>query len=921
MEGLRSDRMGCYGHHRPTTPQLDRLAEGGVLFTRAYATDTPGCRALVNVLSGRQAGQAFEPPAWVQGSLAGLGFLTMAVIPQRIRPLLGPGWNEIVSVPPDSQTRKTCTHSVAAIALRHLEERRKAPSFLLLYLDETLPPHSTAKSHFFHRYWPRNDADPSEHPARDWAMYDASIRSMDQALQPLLEVYLREKDALIWAFSLCGTLLGEKGSWAQASGIHEARQQAAMLLRFSGNKNPALSVGALVSLLDLFPTLMCHLNQDVPSTIQGQSLLPLVRGTTRTLRDTLFLSHMHEVVQHAVLSNHLKLIQTSRSSSFDFPRISLYDLIADPREEMDGFHKRTSNMSNRLCEYKSPKMDLPQTMLSWKLYGAGMENLGKDGQPEIVPLPKCGPRELILRVDAVGLCFSDTKVIKAGSNHPRLLGRNLQRNPTVLGHEVAGTVFSVGDEIRDRFKPGERYVVQADVYYQGQTMAYGYVHRGGLRQYTLIPYQMVDGDEGTYLLPLGKDSGYSQGALVEPWACVIAAFNIHYRNEALQGGHLCIVAEAGTEDLDLDGLYAQTGPSRISLVKAAKSLCSSLGSWAKEIPTVLLDSLPEDPVDDLLLVGKCDPADVSQAFSILAVGGILCQVGPLREPWPVSMDIGRIHYDHLAVLGTETYKPADAYRAGIRSTLVPGGKAWFVGAGGPMGRMHVQQALEMEGGPRVVVASEVSQERLDDLLDSFLPLTQGMDKKLIGLNPMAMGEDAFGKALREIAPSGFEDIILLAPVPRLIEGSIPFASKDCVLNAFAGLSRGTVIQCDLSLFARCHGLRAIGSSGSRIEDMSTMMRQIESGQVDADRSVAAICGIYGVHEGLQAVIDNRYPGKIVVYPHITDLGLISLDQLHETAPTVASKLKEGRWWCKEAEEELLLLFASSQPESQTPCPR
>ena len=90
--------------------------------------------------------------------------------------------------------------------------------------------------------------------------------------------------------------------------------------------------------------------------------------------------------------------------------------------------------------------------------------------------------------------------------------------------------------------------------------------------------------------------------------------------------------------------------------------------------------------------------------------------------------------------------------------------------------------------------------------------------------------------------------------------------------------------------------------------MATMLRQTESGEVDTDRSVAAISGIYGVHEGLQAVIDNVYPGKIVVYPQITDLGLVSLDRLREVAPTVASLLRDGRWWCKEAEEELLIQF-------------
>jgi threonine dehydrogenase-like Zn-dependent dehydrogenase len=34
------------------------------------------------------------------------------------------------------------------------------------------------------------------------------------------------------------------------------------------------------------------------------------------------------------------------------------------------------------------------------------------------PLPQPGPDELLVRHDAVGICFSDIKVIRAGENHP-----------------------------------------------------------------------------------------------------------------------------------------------------------------------------------------------------------------------------------------------------------------------------------------------------------------------------------------------------------------------------------------------------------------------------------------------------------------------------------------------------------------------
>ena len=37
MDAVRYDHLSCYGHPRPTTPNLDRLAENGVLFKNCFA--------------------------------------------------------------------------------------------------------------------------------------------------------------------------------------------------------------------------------------------------------------------------------------------------------------------------------------------------------------------------------------------------------------------------------------------------------------------------------------------------------------------------------------------------------------------------------------------------------------------------------------------------------------------------------------------------------------------------------------------------------------------------------------------------------------------------------------------------------------------------------------------------------------------
>ena len=50
---MRPDHFGCYGYHRNTTPNLDRIARAGVRFTGAYCNSSPCVPSRVSFLSGR----------------------------------------------------------------------------------------------------------------------------------------------------------------------------------------------------------------------------------------------------------------------------------------------------------------------------------------------------------------------------------------------------------------------------------------------------------------------------------------------------------------------------------------------------------------------------------------------------------------------------------------------------------------------------------------------------------------------------------------------------------------------------------------------------------------------------------------------------------------------------------------------------
>ena len=182
-----------------------------------------------------------------------------------------------------------------------------------------------------------------------------------------------------------------------------------------------------------------------------------------------------------------------------------------------------------LAEYRRADEPLPERQSLWPLYGVGFESLGREGRPVEAPMPAFGPDELLVRHDACGICYSDVKVIRAGGEHPRLYGRDLSKEPVVLGHEVTLTVVGVGEELRDQYAVGQRYAVQAEIYYRGRNLSYGYMIQGGMSQYNVLGTEVLRGDHGSYLIPVQPTTGYAEAALTEPWACVEAAYNIHYR--------------------------------------------------------------------------------------------------------------------------------------------------------------------------------------------------------------------------------------------------------------------------------------------------------------------------------------------------------------------------------------------------------
>lgn len=305
-------------------------------------------------------------------------------------------------------------------------------------------------------------------------------------------------------------------------------------------------------------------------------------------------------------------------------------------------------------------ISVPRESLVLHLYAAGMENLKleKEGVPE-----PAGD-ELLCRTDAVGVCASDYKLIIQGEQHTRVQGKNLAQDPVVPGHEVALTVARVGRKLAKKYRVGERFTVQADIYIGGVGKAYGYWFPGAFRQWQIVGPHI---HENGYLLPIPKRLGYSQAALAEPWACVYFAYEKHRETKSVRPGGTAWYVGAGpigmmhVEKGIADGVghivVSEFNEERIARLK--KTLGPLAEKKGVELVVVDLktqkvgDVLKAGSVDDVIIVAPVTSA-VEEAFTYIAKDGYINVFAgfPSRDKAFVNINLNDMHYRNITMLAT-----------------------------------------------------------------------------------------------------------------------------------------------------------------------------------------------------------------------------------------------------------------------------
>ena len=300
--------------------------------------------------------------------------------------------------------------------------------------------------------------------------------------------------------------------------------------------------------------------------------------------------------------------------------------------------------------------------------------------------------------------------------------------------------------------------------------------------------------------------------------------------------------------------------------------------------------------DDVLYFGW-QAKQVEALFPKVGAGGlfniVLCGGRLGRD---VVTFVGRIHYSPIRIVGTTGWDPAESMGY-IPPTgeIRAGDKINIIGAGGPMGTMHVIRNICQGVEGVCVFASDVDDSRLDKLTEIAAPLAKKNGVKYKAYN-----------SSREEISEVFDYIALMAPIPDLVAGSVHSAAKGGLINIFAGIPAAVTARIDLDAYIEKQ-LYFTGTSGSVLEDMKQVLAKVESGRLDTNISVAAVGCLESGAEGIRAVEDRSIAGKIIVYPACKGLGLTRLEELNEKVPEVGRCLINGLW-TREAEKKLLAKY-------------
>ena len=278
------------------------------------------------------------------------------------------------------------------------------------------------------------------------------------------------------------------------------------------------------------------------------------------------------------------------------------------------------------------------------------------------PRPIIGPGELLIQVEASGICGSDV-----------MEWYRVPSAPLVLGHEVTGRVVEAGAGVT-RLQPGDRVLATHHVpcntcrycltgrHSVCETLRTTHFDPGGFAELVRLPALNVE--RGTFRLPDGVTS--EEGSFIEPLACVVRAQRI----AGLRPGQSVAVLGSGISGLLHIQLARAAGAARIFAtdlgefrLEAARRFGADTAIRADDDVPARIREANEGRLAEQVLVCTAAPPAIAQAFRCVDRGGTILLFAPAAPGSTFPLPLYELWRDGITLVHSYAGPPADLLTA------------------------------------------------------------------------------------------------------------------------------------------------------------------------------------------------------------------------------------------------------------------
>jgi len=405
IDALRSDHMGCYGYEKETSPNIDKLAKEGVIFTQAIsqgAETIPSFPSLMTSLYPHQHGDLcmLSTPVTSYPTLAEIlkenGYYTAAIVDHFLSPHdMNRGFIEFAELY-DAAGKDNNAFTLTQKAIRWLNENKNRKFFLWLHYFDThgpyLPPSpyselflpgkfkEKGKKFIREKYqwvgvFPKQCLDNSLTPEdREYyiSQYDGEIRFTDEQIGFLLKELKRlklDKKTLVILTADHGENLADYGGrFDHGESLYDVLIKVPLIIK-NNNLFKNKKIDSQIQMIDIMPTILDFLNIETNTMMEGESLLPLLSRWRKKQHSRFAYSEVwtEGYVLKSIRTKDWKLIY-----NLSFDKYELYNLKKDPYE------------LNNLAEANEKELDFLKSKLECWMESIKEDNLLTNELPEDV---------------------------------------------------------------------------------------------------------------------------------------------------------------------------------------------------------------------------------------------------------------------------------------------------------------------------------------------------------------------------------------------------------------------------------------------------------------------------------------------------------------------------------------------------------